>query len=199
MGEVTYPEIRRAFESRLSQGEFQTTRQSPHVSARQITTEHMVAMEKEIVQTVWTGQGQASPVLSHFAASQVAERQPHLNRAQQTSIEQVLTSSNRIQAIQGDAGVGKSTALSAIREGAESAGYAVEGFAPTSRAAQQLRDAGISATILQGFLARGGQEQAISAAVPRSEFRLAVIRRSSPPIPKRTLSQEPWKGSKQAR
>jgi ATP-dependent exoDNAse (exonuclease V) alpha subunit len=90
----------------------------------------------------------------------VAERQPHLNRAQQTSIEQVLTSPDRVQAIQGYAGVGKSTALSAIREGAESAGYAVEGFAPTSRAAQQLRDAGISATTLQGFLARGGQDQA---------------------------------------
>jgi ATP-dependent exoDNAse (exonuclease V) alpha subunit len=90
----------------------------------------------------------------------VAERQPYLNRAQQTSIEQVLTSPDRIQAIQGYAGVGKSTALSGIREGAESAGYAVEGFAPTSRAAQQLRDAGISATTLQGFLARGGHEQA---------------------------------------
>jgi ATP-dependent exoDNAse (exonuclease V) alpha subunit len=160
MGEVSYPDMRHAFESRLSQGEFQTARQSLHASARQITTERMVAMEREIVQTMRAGQGQAPPVLSHFAASQVAERQPHLNRAQQTSIEQVLTSPDRVQAIQGYAGVGKSTALSAIREGAESAGYAVEGFAPTSRAAQQLRDAGISATTLQGFLARGGQDQA---------------------------------------
>jgi ATP-dependent exoDNAse (exonuclease V) alpha subunit len=159
MGEVAYPDIRRSFEARLSHGEFQTTRELPHASARQITTERMVVMEKEIVQAMRAGQGQASPLLSHFAASQVAERQPHLNRAQQTSIEQVLTSPDRIQAIQGYAGVGKSTALSAIREGAESAGYAVEGFAPTSRAAQQLRDCGISATTLQGFLARGGEEQ----------------------------------------
>ena len=49
--------------------------------------------------------------------------------------------------------------LEAIREGAERNGYAVEGFAPTSRAAAQLRDAGISAETLQGFLARGGQDQ----------------------------------------
>jgi hypothetical protein len=110
--------MRRAFESRLSQGEFQAARQSPHASARQITTERMVAMELEIVQTMRAGQGQASRVLSHFAASRVAERQPHLNPAQQTSIEQVLTSPDRIQAIQGYAGVGKSTALSAIQEGA---------------------------------------------------------------------------------
>jgi len=43
--------------------------------------------------------------------------------------------------------------------GAEQNGYAVEGFTPTSRAAQQLREAGISAETLQGFLARGGQQQ----------------------------------------
>lgn len=68
--------------------------------------------------------------------------------------------------------MGKSTALSAIREGAESAGYAVEGFAPTSRAAQQLRDAGISATTLQGFLARGGQEQAAGDPAARHFYML---------------------------
>ena len=33
-------------------------------------------------------------------------------------------------------------------------GYSVEGFAPTSRAAQQLRDVGVAADTLQGFLAR---------------------------------------------
>ena len=61
--------------------------------------------------------------------------------------------------MQGLAGSGKTSALSSIREGAERNGYSVEGFAPTSRATAQLRDAGISADTLQGFLARGGQEQ----------------------------------------
>jgi ATP-dependent exoDNAse (exonuclease V) alpha subunit len=41
-----------------------------------------------------------------------------------------------------------------VRQGAERNGYSVEGFAPTSRAARQLRDAGIDADTLQGFLAR---------------------------------------------
>jgi ATP-dependent exoDNAse (exonuclease V) alpha subunit len=72
----------------------------------------------------------------------------------------VLTSHDQVQGLQGIAGGGKTTALSAIRQGAEQNGYAVEGFAPTSRAAQQLRDAGISADTLQGFLASGGQKQA---------------------------------------
>ncbi len=46
------------------------------------------------------------------------------------------------------------TTLEAIREGAERGGYAVEGFAPSSKAAGQLRNAGIEAATLQSFLAR---------------------------------------------
>jgi hypothetical protein len=61
--------------------------------------------------------------------------------------------------ILGMTGSGKTSALSGIREGAEQNGYAVEGFAPTSRAAGQLRDAGIPADTLQGFLSRGGTER----------------------------------------
>jgi conjugative relaxase-like TrwC/TraI family protein len=166
MGEVPYGDVRLAIASRLSQGEFVTVEHSQFASARQITTDRMMAMEKEVVQAMRTGQAQAGPILSHFAASQVAESHPHLNRGQQAAVEQVLTSTDRIQAIQGFAGVGKSTALAAIRDGAQSAGYAVEGFAPTSRATEQLREAGISAATLQGFLARGGTEQ--SAGDPSS-------------------------------
>jgi len=166
MGEVPYGDVRRAIASRLSQGEFLAVEHDPRASARQITTDRMMAMEKEIMQAMRAGQGQAEPILSHFTASQAAESHPRFNRGQQAAIEQVLTSTDRIQAIQGYAGVGKSEALLAIREGAKSAGYAVEGFAPTSRAAEQLREAGISATTLQGFLARGGIEQ--SAGDPSS-------------------------------
>ena len=66
----------------------------------------------------------------------------------------------------GPTGSGKTTTLSAIREGAEASGYAVEGFAPTSKAAKQLREAGIPASTLQRFLARGSNCQ--TAADPAS-------------------------------
>jgi ATP-dependent exoDNAse (exonuclease V) alpha subunit len=45
--------------------------------------------------------------------------------------------------------------LAAIREAAENEGYLVEGLAPTSRAAYQLEEAGISSTTLQHHLAKG--------------------------------------------
>jgi ATP-dependent exoDNAse (exonuclease V) alpha subunit len=56
--------------------------------------------------------------------------------------------------ILGMTGSGKTTTLTVIRSAAETQGYQVEGFAPTSRAARQLNDAGIESGTLQGFLAR---------------------------------------------
>jgi ATP-dependent exoDNAse (exonuclease V) alpha subunit len=90
------------------------------------------------------------------AASQ-SGTQTFLNPSQRAVIQDVLTSPDRIHGLQGLAGTGKTTVLASIREGAEKSGYAVEGFAPTSRAAAQLREAGISATTLQSYLARGGK------------------------------------------
>jgi ATP-dependent exoDNAse (exonuclease V) alpha subunit len=48
----------------------------------------------------------------------------------------------------------KTTTLAAVRDGAERSGYAVEGLAPTSRAAHQLSEAGIESATLQRHLAR---------------------------------------------
>src|SRR6185312_4958270 len=71
----------------------------------------------------------------------LADSRSHFNAAQKRVVEEVLTSRDRIQGLQGRAGSGKTSVLAAIREGAEQNSYAVEGFAPTSRAAKQLRDA----------------------------------------------------------
>jgi ATP-dependent exoDNAse (exonuclease V) alpha subunit len=114
----------------------------------------MVQAEKKIVQTVLDGQGRAPQLMSIQQAIPLTEARPHLNSSQRITIEQVLTSRNRIQGLQGRAGSGKTSTLESIRQGAERSGYVVEGFAPTSRAARQLRDAGISADTLQCFLAR---------------------------------------------
>ena len=105
------------------------------------------------------GQNTVEPILPKEQAAAHADTRDFLNPAQRRAIEEVLTTRDRVHGLQGLAGTGKTTALEAIREGAERNGYAVEGFAPTSRAAAQLRHAGISAETLQGFLARGGDDQ----------------------------------------
>lgn len=154
MGETTYPEVRASFEARIASGEFCSVAGEKHSTGRQFTTAETIRAEKEIVRTVLEGQGRAPQLLSVEQAILLTEARPRLNRAQRDAIEEILTSRDQVQGLQGSAGVGKTASLSGVREGAEQNGYVVEGFAPTSRAARQLRDAGICADTLQGFLAR---------------------------------------------
>lgn len=95
-----------------------------------------------------------------------------MNDGQRNAVQEILTSPDRVQGLQGLAGTGKTSSLSAIREAAEQNGYTVQGFAPTSKATNQLRDAGISADTLQGFLARGGQEQSAGDPTNRHLYML---------------------------
>jgi conjugative relaxase-like TrwC/TraI family protein len=155
MGEVTFSEVRANLNSRLSAGEFQLVERPGDSPARQFTTARTIAAEREILGVVRDGQNQVQPVLPRSQAIAVADQNPHLNRAQRSVVEDVLSSADRIQGIQGYAGSGKTTTLSVIRTAAESQGYTVEGFAPTSRAARQLGEAGVEAGTLQGFLTRG--------------------------------------------
>jgi conjugative relaxase-like TrwC/TraI family protein len=153
MGEVTYAQVRGNLEARIASGEFQTVERL-HIPSRQLTTAKTIAAEHEIVSRVREGRNQSEPVLSRSQAIAVADQQQHLNRTQKNVIEDVLSSPDRVQGIQGFAGSGKTTTLSVIRSAAEIQGFQVEGFAPTSRAARQLGEAGIEAGTLQGFLAR---------------------------------------------
>ena len=155
MGDVTYPEVRRNFDRRVEAGEFQPVTATKHATGRQFTTPETVAMERSTVRSLRLGKDAAEPIMQADAAAQQALSRPQLNDGQRKAIEEILTSRDRVHGLQGLAGTGKTTALSAIREGAEQGGYAVEGFAPTSRAANQLREASVSADTLQGFLLRG--------------------------------------------
>jgi len=153
MGEITYGQIRANLDTRLASREFQIV-ERPNVPGRQFTTARTIEAEHEIVRRMREGQSQSEPVLTRSQAIAVADQHPHLNRAQKSVVEDVLNSPDRIQGIQGFAGAGKTTTLAVIRSAAETQGYQVEGFAPTSRAARQLAEAGVEAGTLQGFLAR---------------------------------------------
>jgi hypothetical protein len=83
------------------------------------------------------GQNRAEPILSIQDAVKYTGKYEILNTAQRRAAEEILTSRDTVQGLQGFAGVGKTTALKTVREAAEQRGYVVEGFAPTSRAAHQ--------------------------------------------------------------
>jgi conjugative relaxase-like TrwC/TraI family protein len=157
MSETTYAEVRASFAARVASGEFQVMPGKKHDTGRQFTTAETIRTEKEVMRRMAQGQNQASPIMSIQEAVRLTESRQQLNSAQRTAIEEILTSRDAVQGLQGRAGSGKTTVLRSIREGAEQRGYVAEGFAPTSRAAHQLRDAGIGADTLQGFLARSVQ------------------------------------------
>lgn len=160
MGDVTYPQIHAHLNGRLASGEFQIVERSHGVPGRQFTTAKTIEAEHEIVRRMREGQGQLQPVMTRSEAIQTADRHSYLNRAQKTVVEDVLTSPDRIQGIQGVAGAGKTTTLAVLRGAAETHGYEVTGFAPTSRAARQLNEAGIESGTLQGFLAQSTRPEA---------------------------------------
>jgi len=154
MGQITYTQVRANLDARLASGEFQIVERAQSVPGRQFTTAKTIEAEHEILRQMREGLDHLAPVLSRPQAIALADQYSQLNRAQRTVIEDVLSSRDRIQGIQGFAGSGKTSTLVAIRTAAEGQGYQVEGFAPTSRAARQLKEAGIDAGTVQAFLAR---------------------------------------------
>jgi AAA domain len=177
MSETTYAEVRTSFEARVASGEFQAIPGQKHDTGRQFTTAETIRAEKEVICRMAQGQNQASPIISIQEAVRLTESRQQLNSAQRTAIEEILTSRDAVQGLQGRAGSGKTTVLRSIREGAEQRGYVVEGFAPTSRAAHQLRDAGIGADTFPYARSRGIYKR-LSRTVSRRRLRL--VRRSDP-------------------
>jgi len=156
MGQASSSQVRQEFEKRTAQGEFRTVQHGPHASAQQFTTAAMIRMEREIVGRMQHGNRQDTFSLASGAIrTEMKQAHLQLNQAQRGAIDQVLESREKIVGLDGVAGAGKTTTLAVIREGVEREGYKVEGFAPTSRAAQQLSGAGIETSTLQAHLARG--------------------------------------------
>ena len=85
----------------------------------------------------------------------VEDRHRELSPSQLRAVDEIFLSREKVIGLEGRAGTGKTTALAIVREGAAAEGYRVEGFAPTSRAAQKLAEAGIETCTLQMHLARG--------------------------------------------
>ena len=161
MGETTLAAIRQELEHRIKSGEL---REVAHSGAGQrFTTPAMISMEREII--TWMKEGNrrdySDPMLvSPRIRIATEDRHPELTVSQREAVDNTLLSREKIVGLDGIAGAGKTTTLSVIREGAEEDGYRVEGFAPTSRAAQKLAESGMGTSTLQKHLARGEQPDA---------------------------------------
>jgi conjugative relaxase-like TrwC/TraI family protein len=129
---------------------------------RRYTTRDAVAREKALVATIVLGQGQRQPILEPESLASRLEK-ASLTSGQKEAVALVFSTRDQVVAIQGYAGSGKTTALSAINTIAAEAGLRVKGFAVTRSAANLLLDAGIDSTTLADHLARQRPEQDVRA------------------------------------
>lgn len=170
MGEASFGEVRERFEKRIESGSLiEVESKSP---ARAFTTERMIQYERDNVTEMRKGQGQYGPLVSSEAWQSVQQNHTHLSTSQRAAVEQILTTQDKIIGLEGVAGAGKTTSLTAVREAAEREGYQVIGLAPTSRAAHKLGESGIESHTLQRELIR-------NEAPNDGEKRLFVIDESS--------------------
>ena len=154
MREVTVGEIKAEFERRVEAGEFIALEPTPGAPGRTFTTPEMIELERDTIRMMRAGQDSRPALASVHTRSDIEHDYPHLSESQRAAVDQILASRDQVVALEGVAGAGKTTALSAVRDAAEREGYQVEGFAPTSRAAQKLGEAGITSSTLQRHLTR---------------------------------------------
>jgi ATP-dependent exoDNAse (exonuclease V) alpha subunit len=160
MAQATYEQVRHEFTQRVHRGEFVAVSAIEGRAAPMYTTAEMIRMEQEIVGRMQSGNQRyySDPTLvSPSLRIAIEDRHTELSPAQRDVVDDIFVSREKIVGLDGIAGTGKTTTLAVIREGVESEGYKVEGFAPTSRAAQKLAEAGIDTSTLQRHLARGEQ------------------------------------------
>lgn len=121
-----------------------------------VTIKHTLAMEQLCIEKMKAGQQQVIPVLSKDS-SQIQEVQNHkrLTQGQKEAITLMLTTQDRMVAIQGIAGAGKTTALKEIKRLCENNQFKTVVLANTANAKNQAKQGSniLGLTITQ-FLTR---------------------------------------------
>jgi len=160
MAQATYEQVRHEFAQRVQRGEFVAVGPIEGRAAPMYTTAEMIRMEQDIVARMQSGNQRYFTdrmLVSPSLRIATEDRHTELSPAQREVVDDIFVRREKIVGLDGIAGTGKTTTLAVIREGVEAEGYKVEGFAPTSRAAQKLAEAGIETSTLQRHLARGEQ------------------------------------------
>src|SRR5207237_568026 len=95
--------------------------------------------ERDTIQMMRDGQNKHQALVSLATRRETEKDHSHLSERQRAAVDQILSSRDQVMALEGVAGAGKTTSLSAVRHAAERESYAVEAGTPY----QQLQEAGI--------------------------------------------------------
>ncbi len=152
MGIADLVGVRRETGLRESRGDLIALGTSPSSPAIAYTTPEMVALERENLELMRAGRGRAQSITTEQRArSWAAGRSLSAEQVQAATL--TLTATDWLTAIEGRAGAAKTTTVGALNEFADSTGYTVRGFAPTTRAVKALSEAGIRSRTVASLLA----------------------------------------------
>ena len=154
MGDVRLQDAREKLLEAIAHGQLQVSERNAVSPAMQFTTPAMVELERETIQKMIAGQGTQEAIVGGQMRAEMLSQQANFYESQKQALEEILASKDRIFALEGLAGTGKTTLLEAVRKSAEEAGYTLKGLTPTSRSAQKLAEAGIETETIQRFLKR---------------------------------------------
>ena len=152
LGKVSYAQVGAAIDAAGARGELvdRTFLDRRGAEFAGLTTHQNIEAETRLLRIEAEGRGAFAPIASPLAAakavaaaSRQAERHGFAwNADQRTATEQLLTSRNRITAVQGYAGTAKTTTvLATFAREAEARGVSVVALAPTASAAMVLGEA----------------------------------------------------------
>lgn len=155
---TTLPDIEHRVDQLLRQGHLQ---KGKGADRNLVTTRDAIGLEQRIIAAVETGRGHGSAVVEADVAGERLQALSQLkygltlNPGQEGAGRLLLASHNRIVAIQGVAGAGKSTVLKPVADILREEGRSVLGLAVQNTLVQMLeRDTGIPSMTVARFLRR---------------------------------------------
>ncbi|EEC8285504.1 TPA: conjugative transfer relaxase/helicase TraI [Shigella flexneri] len=154
-------DVRTAIARQVNSGELIQLDSVSGVGNRVLVPRVAYEMEKSIIRHIAEGKDAVQPLMALTPASVLAG----LTAGQREATRTVLENTDRFMAIQGYAGVGKTTqfraVMGALNTLSESVRPQVIGLGPTHRAVHEMREAGVEARTLASFLSE--TRQAIQA------------------------------------
>jgi conjugative relaxase-like TrwC/TraI family protein len=159
---TTYDAVLTEMKDREESGELVELNRRERMTER--TSDAAIHLERRNVRAALEGKETQERMAEGEQARELIEQISYrqgiqLNQDQGLAVRKLLENRDRIVALQGRAGAGKTTAMRVFREAAERSGYAVRGIAPTTMAAKELGKSGIRSQTLESFLRSQGKEE----------------------------------------
>jgi len=121
------------------------------IAESRYTTQSVLARERAILNMERSGRGRSTPIIASEAGKAKLANSP-LNDKQRAAAVEILSTPHRVMGVQGLAGTGKTTMLSAVKMLAEQAGFRMIAVAPYGAQVKALQAGGFEAKTVMAFI-----------------------------------------------